>query len=147
MALDNRSAGFSLIELLVVSVIILGMTAVGVSNYSSFTDTQKLKQAGRTLKNDLRFIQTRSASGLKPSSCNSADRLVSYRVTFTLTKYTYQPVCASGLADPAQTVTLPNGVTFSPIPATFEFQVLTGASTVPDFLRHFKKAQNITQFR
>ncbi len=88
MALETRNYGFSLLELLVVSAVILSITGLAISNYSSFSDTQKIKQAGKTLKNDLRFIQTRAASGVKPTTCVGANVLMSYRVTFTASSYT-----------------------------------------------------------
>lgn len=126
MAFDNRKAGFSLLELLVVMGIILSLTGMVISNYSSFSNTQKVKQAGRTLKNDFRFIQNRAASGVKPSGCAT---LVSYRFSFTATSYQYQPVCNTGPApNTAVVINLPTDVTFSPVPAPFDFQVLTGAS-------------------
>lgn len=130
MALDTRNNGFSLIELLVVCAIILTITGLVISNYSSFTDTQKVRQAGRTLKNDLRFIQTRAASGLKPAGCTT---LRGYRVTFGANSYSYQVVCSNGLFAQSQPVTLPNGVTITQSPGNFDFQVLTGASSRADF--------------
>jgi prepilin-type N-terminal cleavage/methylation domain-containing protein len=130
MVSDIHDKGFSLIELLVVCVVILGITGLAISNYASFTDTQKVKQTGRTLKNNLRFIQTRATSGLKPRECDDTNPLLSYRITFTASTYTYQPVCANGIPQNSSvSFSLPAGVTFSPIPRSFDFMVLTGTST------------------
>lgn len=125
MVSDNRNKGFSLLELLVVSAVILGLTGLVMSNYTSFTNTQKLKQAGRTLKNDFRFIQTRAASGVKPSTCATLD---SYRMSFTATTYQYEPVCNTGPAGTPVIISLPSDVSFSPVPGSFDFQVLTGVA-------------------
>jgi len=136
MVSDIHNKGFSLIELLVVCVVILGITGLAISNYTSFTDTQKVKQTGRTLKNNLRFIQTRATSGLKPRECDDTNPLLSYRITFTASTYTYQPVCANGIPQNSSvSFSLPGDITFSPIPSSFDFLVLTGASTATVTLR------------
>lgn len=127
MVSDSRKSGFSLLELLVVMGIMLSLTGMVISNYSSFSSNQKVKQAGRTLKNDFRFIQNRAASGVKPST--GCTTLVSYRFTFTETSYQYQPICNTGpVTNTAVVINLPSDVKFSPVPAPFDFQVLTGIS-------------------
>lgn len=123
--------GFSLIEILIVVGIMLTLTGFIIASYSSFTSTQKLKQAVKTLRSDLRFVQTRAASGLKPSGV--CENLVSYQVSFTSSSYSYQPVCTiSGdptPTNPVTTITLPDQVSFSlPIPPILTFKVLTGVA-------------------
>lgn len=129
MVSETRNKGFSLIELLVVTTVIVSLTGLAISNYTSFTDVQKIRQAGRTLKNNLRFVQTRATSGVKPVTCDDTNPLSAYRVTFTATTYSYQAVCSTGVAGTMSSISLPNGLSFSPLPAAFDFRVLTGSAT------------------
>jgi len=119
-------SGFTLVEILIATTVIMGLTGLVIANFGTFSNNQKMKQAGKTLKNDLRFVQSRAQSALKPSGCN---RLVSYQVAFTQTTYQYQPICDTGLSGTATTITVPSGIVFSPIPTTITFKVLSG---VPD---------------
>ena len=126
-----KQNGFTLLELLVVTAIILGITGFAISNYNDFNRVEKLRQTGKILKADLRLAQTQSTSGIKPSSCNvGAVTLTGYTLSFTQTSYSIQATCSSGAAGPITTVTFPaaSGVTFSPTPASFLFNVLTGTS-------------------
>jgi type II secretory pathway pseudopilin PulG len=126
MARVTLKSGFTLVEILVATTVIMGLTGLVVANFGSFSGNQKMKQAGKTLKNDLRFVQTRAQSALKPTGCN---KLVSYQVAFTQTTYQYQPVCDTGLFGSPTTITVPSGIVFSPIPTAVTFKVLSG---IPD---------------
>jgi hypothetical protein len=112
-----------MIELVItvgISMLLIGGIVV---SYNSFNDTQVLKQAGLTLKNNLRFAQVKATSAEKPES--GCTQLVGYTVTFTVSSYETQAECTEGLVGPAATVVLPSGVTFSPIPASVTFAALT----------------------
>lgn len=122
----GTNKGFSLIELLVVLVIILSITGFGISNYASFIDTQRLKQGGKTFINDLRFIQNRAMSSVKPRECGEFP-LIAYRVSFSQNTYSYATVCSNGVFSEANGVfSLPDRVIFSPIPSSFDIAALTG---------------------
>lgn len=119
-----KQNGFSLIELLVVVAIFLGLTGLAISNYSRFTQVERLRQAAKTFKTSLRLVQTKAASGAKPpSGCTT---LLGYQVAFTSTSYGAQAFCREGLIGPIITTALPADVLFSPIPSPFMFEVLTG---------------------
>lgn len=123
------SAAFSLIEIIIVVGVLATITGVILVSYNNFNTNQKLKQAAKTLKSDLRFVQTRSYSGLKPQGV-ACTTLTGYQVSFTLTSYTFQPLCSpQGAVSPATTINLPDQVSFSAIPPTFYFLVLKGVAS------------------
>lgn len=119
--------GFSLIEIIVVVGIMASLTGFILVSYNNFNTNQKLKQAVKTLRSDLRFVQTRAYSGLKPSGV-VCENLVGYRLSFTSTSYSYQAVCFPDVAVTPTTINLPNQISFSPIPPTILFAVLTGTA-------------------
>ncbi len=120
--------GFSLIEIIVVVGIMASVTGFILVSYNNFNTNQKLKQAAKTLRSDLRFVQTRAYSGLKPSGVVCTN-IVGYQLSFTATTYSYQAVCFPAVAVTPTTIQLPDQITFSPIPSTFTFAVLTGTAS------------------
>ncbi len=116
-------SGFTLIELLVSVAIVIVVTGGVIVNYNTYNDTQKTRQAALTVKNNLRFAQSRAYNGEKPSS--GCTQLQGYRVTFAASSYTTQAQCSEGLAGSQQTVALEGGLSFSPIPGDVLFRVLT----------------------
>lgn len=118
-----HSQGFSIIELLVVGGIILMLTGFIVVNYNNFNTVERLRQYGRNLRVDLRFVQNRASSGLKPAGCTT---LQGYQVSFTADTYTYQALCSNGLQGSAKVVTLRDGIVFNPVPGSIVFNVLNG---------------------
>lgn len=122
--------GFTLIEVVVSVSIALLVTGLIIANYNSYNDIQTLKQAALTLKNNLRFIQSKAISGEKPAT--GCTELLGWTIQFTETSYTYQPSCSDGLVDPVTTVTLPPSVKFSlPIPPSFTMDVLARGTSLP----------------
>ncbi|MDO8451444.1 MAG: prepilin-type N-terminal cleavage/methylation domain-containing protein [bacterium] len=125
----DTKRGFSLIELLIAVSIILVLTTAAVASYNTFHDRQRLREAGLTLKANLRSAQNRAQSGEKPTAgCTTLD---GYKVTFTAVNYTIQADCIGfGFGSPpAMIITLPSGITFSPVPSDLVFKILgQGAS-------------------
>ena len=60
--------GFTLVELIVAICIAMIVTGLILVNYNTYNDKQRVKQAAYTLKNDLRYIETKASSGEKPQS-------------------------------------------------------------------------------
>lgn len=113
--MKRLSTGFTLIELLVSIGVLLTMSGVIIANYNTYNSTQSLKQAALTIKNDIRFIQTKSASGLKPTgACPS---LLGWDITFAAGGYSYRANCNGSPVDVPISVTLPPGVTITSLPA------------------------------
>ena len=125
-----RQNGFSLLELMIAAAVILGVTGFAISNYSSFNQTERLRQSGKTFKEDLRLAQTRANAGIKPSTCVTPATLVGYTVSFPSgSSYAIQGQCSvGGPSGPVTTTVLPNGITFAGNPASITFAVLTGAA-------------------
>jgi len=120
--------GFTLIEVIVAVAVSLVVTGFIIVNYNSYNDVQTLKQAALTFKNNLRLAQSKAVTGEKPALCTE---LAGYRVVFTSTSYTIRARCnPEGNQGTTISVDLPHGVTFSPVPGTFWFTVVTRGTTL-----------------
>ncbi len=62
--------GFTLIELLIVVAVIGVLSAIAIPSFSSFNTNQRLSQAAKQVKNDLRSAQNRAVNGVKDSAGN-----------------------------------------------------------------------------
>lgn len=117
--------GFTLIEILVAVGIAMLVVGGVIVNYNAYNDTQNLKQAAQTLKNNLRFAQAQALAGRKPTS--GCTTLIGFTVTFASGSYTIQAQCTDGSAGEVKTTTLPAGVSVSPAPSALTFQVARGS--------------------
>ncbi len=123
--------GFTLLEVIVAVSIALVITGFVIANYNNYNDRQQLRQAALTLKNNLRFAQNKSASGEKPKN-SPCEQLIGWRVTFAAASYSMQAHCTDGLAQgdgDVTTFSLPNDVSFSPVPQPITFRVLARGTT------------------
>lgn len=133
-----KKSGFTLIELIIVITVILVISVVTLLNYNSYTDRQRVKQAGLTLRSDLRLAQTKATSGQKPFVCDATTTLENYTVTFSDCGgvgacYEIQPICTlSGVTvdtdDEITRVFLPTGVSFQSLYAPIAFFPVTGVT-------------------
>lgn len=97
--------GYTLIEVLVVTVIITLLSGIGVAGYNNFNQTQKLKEAAEKIKIVLREAQNASLSGQKDCSvckgdddvCNNNDDLALeyWEVAFQSDNFTIAGVCSN----------------------------------------------------
>lgn len=115
---------FTLIELLIAIAIGLVLTTGIFAAYERFAKNQRLRQAAATLKNNLRFAQSKAVNGDKPTS--GCSELSGYVVTFASGNYNTQAQCKEGAAGPATSVLLPTNITFSASPASILFSALYG---------------------
>ena len=106
--------GFTLIELVVTIGISLAITGGVIVNYNSYNQTQTLKQAALTLKNDFRFIQAKANTGEKPVGCST---LTGWDITFALDSYSYRANCNGAPTGTSTIITLPYGVTITTMPS------------------------------
>jgi len=131
--------GFTLIELIIVVSVILVISVVTILNYNSYTDKQRVKQAGITLRSDLRLAKTKAISGQKPSLCDITTKLESYDVQFRALCdnkgpcYEIIPMCSNGgtyidTTDEKMKVFLSSGVQFGGIYPTIRFFTVTGVT-------------------
>ncbi len=124
------TAGFTLIELIVSIAILLLLIGGLLASYNNYTQGQQVRQSALTVKANLRLAQTWAFSALKPTS--GCTELVGYTVGFSAGAYTMQASCApEGMAGLITTVSLPTGVTFSPVPQQLTFGVLAQGLITP----------------
>jgi len=128
--------GFTLIELVVSVAISLVVTGFIIVNYNSYNEIQTLKQAALTLKNNLRYAQSKASTGGKPTPTPPmvspiCTKLTGYTVSFVENAYSIQASCdPEGLVGEMRSIDLPSGVTFSPVPLPFSFPVLSRGTTL-----------------
>jgi prepilin-type N-terminal cleavage/methylation domain-containing protein len=64
----TNSSAFTLIELLIVIAVIGILAATSIPVFSSFTTSQRLSQAAKQVKQDLRSAQNRALNGVKDAN-------------------------------------------------------------------------------
>jgi len=82
------SKGFTLIEILVTTVVILILLGISLAGYASFNQRQILISAGQTMKNIIRDAQSRAYNnetdcGVCDCSVSASSNLVGWYVDFT----------------------------------------------------------------
>ena len=130
--------GFTLVEIMVTIAISAMAMTIGVVKYVDFNKTQTIKSAGLILKNNLRDIQTKAATGVKPVTaiCNDPATLEGYLVTFnSRTQYQSEAQCSvdkpSGTIVTYDLTELTPGTYFpATLPGTFLFKVLGNGTDV-----------------
>lgn len=116
--------GFTLIELLIVIAIGLVLVTGIFAAYERFAKNQRLRQAAATLKNNLRFAQSKAVHGDKPSS--GCSELAGYAVAFGQGTYSIGAQCREGAVGSVTSILLPTTITFSASPAPLLFSALYG---------------------
>ena len=124
--------GFTLLEIIIAISLVMLLTGGVVAGYTSFNDTQKIKQAALTFKSYLRSAQTKATAGVKPALCTTLD---GYVVGITASSYRVDAMCGGSIVSDEQTshaVSL-SGQTISSSPSmsSFVFRVLTHAVDIP----------------
>lgn len=66
--MKSSARGFTLVELLIVIAVIGILSAATIPVFSSFTNSQRLSQAAKDIKNDLRSAQNRAINGVEGSA-------------------------------------------------------------------------------
>ncbi|MBI3577581.1 prepilin-type N-terminal cleavage/methylation domain-containing protein [Candidatus Gottesmanbacteria bacterium] len=116
--------GFTLLELLIAIAIALILASGIFAAYEKFNRRERVRQAAATLKNNLRFAQSKAINGQKPES--GCTQLAGYTVTFAQSSYTIAAQCTQGTAGSITSVTLPISVVFLSSPPPITFAVLNG---------------------
>jgi prepilin-type N-terminal cleavage/methylation domain-containing protein len=129
--------GFTFIELIIVIAIILVLSVAIIVNYNSYTDRERVRQSGLTMKSDLRLVASKVNAGVKPAACTMpvSYALVSYEVTFITTCsdgrscYTITPRCSNGLiSDEQRTVYIPKELHIQSANQTIRFLPLSAGT-------------------
>ena len=130
-----HQTAFTLIELLVVTSIMGILFTLGIAAYNNFNRNQILGQAAKTLRNDLRLVQSKASSGemdCSTSACGGttdgcgndiADgtekTFEGWFISFANSpdpRYAFYGKCG-GTTFGTKYINLPSGVTFDPMPA------------------------------
>lgn len=134
----KASAGFTLIELMVVFSMGIVISAVGFASFSSYSKKQTVEQAASDLKQTIEKTKYNSTNGVKPDKCGS-DPLQYYTFYLDSTSRKYGINCE----DPAPPTPyfekkLPSGLSFSnysscqasPVCTSIRFYTLSGKVAV-----------------
>jgi len=120
-------SAFTLIELLIVIAIIGILAAASIPAFSSFTTSQRLSQAAKQVKNDLRSAQNRAINNVGGKA---------WGVRFNLTGHTYTAFscdtltlssCTCASETIVATKSLADNFTFTGSNDRFIFEQITGA--------------------
>jgi len=116
--------GFTLIEVLISLTIIGLLFGFGFVSFRDYSRRQQLVSVARTIKGELRLVQSKASAGEKPASCNGANTLSSYSFQIINSiSYKVAANCLAGNVD-IKTENLPDGISMSPASGTISFKVL-----------------------
>lgn len=125
------SAGFSLLELLIVITISLVLIGGGIAAFLNFSDRRTVIASVGELKTYFQRAQSKAAGG----DLDDCEQLSGYRVetsvSGTTTSVSLQAECSLGTASAAQITTLIEGVIVTPNIDAF-FQVLNAGVQLPN---------------
>ena len=97
LSLVNISSGFSLIELIIVTSILLLVAGGGIAAFINFNEKQQVLNGSKELRTHLRMAQTLARVGETPSGC---EKLTGYKVASVDAAATKEikviAVCSSG---------------------------------------------------
>lgn len=162
LVLSPKLLGFTLIELIVTTTIIIILTTIGISSYNNMNETQTLRDAASDLKNNLRMTQNKVAAGEKicgsgVNACGGANEtcgdedaeipLSGWRIEFNVNSYRIYGICGSNefnsktysvLGNPKVTISYPlatETLTFKAFPTTV---VNAGNICLSGFNKYYK---------
>lgn len=133
LKIDNSRppAGYTLIEILVSLTIVGLIFSFGYVNFRDFSRRQAVSSAIKMIQGDLRLAQGNAITGQKPDACGATKTLNSYSLRVVSDgQYVIEANCGVTPAPIVKDVSLPPGITISPIPATLEFKVLGQGTNV-----------------
>ncbi len=119
--------GFSLIELLVVTIITLTVLGLAIAGYRRFAQKQALESAADGVRNNLRLARSWAMASRK-INCPNSTSLAGYRVNFSTHGYVIVERCDNGDEVKVRTYSVGDDITISGADAV-EFQVLNGEAS------------------
>ncbi len=122
MVLKIHDSGFTLLELLIAMGIAMVLIGGVFAGYERFNRNERLRQAGSTLKSNLRLAESKAISGEKPQAACS--QLTGVAVTFSTNSYMLQAQCGASLVGLQIEVILPLTLTISSTVSPLVFRVL-----------------------
>ena len=127
-----KSKGYSLVEVLVSLAIVGLLFTFGFASFRDFSRRQHLISVARTIRGELRSIQSKATSGEKPTNaeCSGTNTLITFNFqVVSLTSYQVVAVCSGGSVT-VKSVTLPSDTTMSSNQNTISFKVLGQGTNV-----------------
>lgn len=108
--------GFTLIELLVVVMMIAGVTALVLPQFSSFNRSQSVQNAAEELQSALRFAQSSASSGVQ---CDLTSTQASYWYLkfFDSSGYKIETTCSGSEVGPLTPTPTPSFIKVYPFPS------------------------------
>lgn len=130
-----NSAGFTLIELMIVISLIGLMSVVAIASFVSFNQSQTLQSGVNDFVTAIKLAKASAASQVKPNTgaatCTTNSSLISYQVTIdTNDAYKVVAVCTDGISV-ASSYSLPKDITFAQgdVSKNISFSLLTGGAS------------------
>lgn len=128
----KRYSGYTLIEVLVSLTVIGLLFGFGFASFRDFSRRQQLVSVARTVKGELRLIQSKASAGEKSddAKCNGTNTLSSYGFQIIDTSsYKIVENCLGGSVD-IKTESLPDGISIASTQNTIFFKVLGQGTNV-----------------
>lgn len=130
-----NSAGFTLIELMIVLSLMGLMSVVAIASFVSFNRSQTLQAGVNDFITAVKFAKASAASQVKPNTsptaCITDSSLISYQVTIdTNDTYKVVAVCTDGVSI-VSSYSLPKDITFSAgdVSKNISFSLLRGGAS------------------
>lgn len=130
----NKRFGFTLVEMLVVTGIMLATTGFGIARYNDYTQQRRLDQEGKKLFSVFELASKRAISGDSTTACADFQGIqvsINPAGTYTMRRCC-EGACSSAQSSIYSTTTLPTGITFEDPKATttYLFNKLTQTMTM-----------------
>ena len=109
LATLNKKA-FSLIEIIITVAIISVITAVGITSYTSFQQTQIAQTSVQELKNNLRKYQIKALAVEKSTSCPDEYSFYGIQANFAADSYSFTALCTNGSSEVKESFSLPDNI-------------------------------------
>ena len=123
-----RLKGYTLVEVLVSLTIVGLLFGFGFASFRDFSRRQQLTGVARSIKGEIRLVQSKASAGEKPdnANCSGTNTLSSYGFQIVnSTSYKVVANCLGGSVDIWDVPkSLPDGISMSPASGTISFKVL-----------------------
>lgn len=121
MTKHHAAQGFSLIELLVVTSIMVIMVGGAIAGFMNFKDKRAILTFAQQVQGWHVTAQAKAKVRERPTT--GCTEFSGYQVTIAATTITQQAVCTNGAAGTTDVLAIPSGVTVSPAGTTIFYSI------------------------